>query len=382
MAEETGDNNESQDNKKAEEPQAPKKSLPARAGKKPARSRNVTALLALLVAVAAAVGSGYLYLEIEQRQSTEQNEYESLQKQQAQLRAELQTLSEFREELRSDLRQLRERQQRSDEQLKQRLDEQGQRLIDLGQKLESLGNTDRSDWLLAEAEYLLRLANQRLLMGRDIKGAAQMLASADDILVQLDDSALHAVRAAIAEELAALRTAAQFDLEGVYLRLQAAAEQAGKLELYRKADFEPQAAKDTAPADSDTPGWLAPLRDAWHKLSRYIRIENREQEFAPLLSSEQASMLRYSLQLMFEQAQMALLAGNEALYQRSLSRARDSIERYYRLDDRAGEVVAMVDELKAESVQAEVPDISKSLRLLKQYIDSVRWSAANGGERP
>ena len=41
--------------------------------------------------------------------------------------------------------------------LPQRLDSHNKRLL-------SLSSTSREDWLLAEAEYLLRLANQRLLM--------------------------------------------------------------------------------------------------------------------------------------------------------------------------------------------------------------------------
>ena len=40
----------------------------------------------------------------------------------------------------------------------------------------------REDWLLAESEYLLRLASQRLLMDRDVPSAIALIQSADDTL--------------------------------------------------------------------------------------------------------------------------------------------------------------------------------------------------------
>jgi uroporphyrin-3 C-methyltransferase len=53
--------------------------------------------------------------------------------------------------------------------------EQSSRLVsrmdDLSRKVVRLQGSDRNDWLLAEAEYLLRLANQRLLTMRDVKSA-------------------------------------------------------------------------------------------------------------------------------------------------------------------------------------------------------------------
>ncbi|TBR36406.1 hypothetical protein CBF23_015170, partial [Marinomonas agarivorans] len=60
----------------------------------------------------------------------------------------------------------------------------------LKEKLKRLENTTKEDWKLAEAEYLIRLANQRLLMEKDVIGAKNMLLNAVDILEQLDDPLL------------------------------------------------------------------------------------------------------------------------------------------------------------------------------------------------
>ena len=77
------------------------------------------------------------------------------------------------------------------------------------QRLLNMSTTNREDWLMAEAEYLLRLANQRVLIERSATSAVGLLESADAIMEQvaagLGDPELFAIRRAIAQDLAALR---------------------------------------------------------------------------------------------------------------------------------------------------------------------------------
>ena len=52
----------------------------------------------------------------------------------------------------------------------------------LREEMLALVGTTSQDWLMAEVEYLLRLANQRVLMERDPQGAIALLRAADDIV--------------------------------------------------------------------------------------------------------------------------------------------------------------------------------------------------------
>ena len=54
-------------------------------------------------------------------------------------------------------------------------------------RLRSLTSTTTDDWRLAEVEYLLRLANQRILISKDSVTALGLLATADQILLTLAD---------------------------------------------------------------------------------------------------------------------------------------------------------------------------------------------------
>jgi len=96
-----------------------------------------------------------------------------------------------------------------------------QRLDSHTERLRALAGTSRSDWLLAEARYLLRLASQRLLVENSTVAAQALLQSADDILLSIDDAELLPARSAIAAEMIALRLAKAVDRPGIYLQLSA-----------------------------------------------------------------------------------------------------------------------------------------------------------------
>jgi uroporphyrin-3 C-methyltransferase len=217
----------------------------------------------------------------------------------------------------------------------------------------------------------MRLANQRLLMGRELEGALQLLLAADEIFHELDDSALFPVRKALAENISALKTAARFDVEGLYLQLAALANEAGRLRL-----FELPQLSIVEPAAEQSETWQQRLQvglsGAMEKLSAYISYRKREQSYKPLLAPEYEQAVRQNLQLMFEQSQMALLSAKQGLYQSSLEKALDSLNNYYTLDQAATATIkAEITKLLQENIVLELPDISSAPRALKEYIETI-----------
>lgn len=332
--------------------------------RQPGRAASLLAVLALLLAVAALAVSGWM---VREDYFSQEGEDPALQA----LRQDLQSLGQQQRKLEGALESQRESlaQLRSDQQ------RQLGNLLDRSQQLEAtvdkLATVDRRDWLIAEAEYLLRLANQRLQLGRDARAAAQLLASADQVLLEMDDAGLHTVRAELAKEIATLQSVAEFDTEGLYLRLEGLGEALAGLQLFQPPRYqaEPPPAQDSNWQDRLRSGFVR----AWEKLSSYIRIRHREENFQALLGPEQEAVLRHNLQLMVEQAQMALLAERPKLYRRSLEKARDWLKDYYQLDEQADTQLAVIDELLAVPIERQMPDISASLAALKRFIDSRRW---------
>ena len=326
----------------------------------------------LLLAVAGVIGSVYHW----QSGLQQQQQLQTIQGDTAGALQRIDAQATQRRELQRQLDRQNDAALQQQRQLMQRIEALQRQVSSQQKRLLSLSTTDRADWLLAEAEYLMRLANQRLLMGKEVKGAMELLKAADDILVELDDSGLFSVRQILANDMAALRAASGTDLEGLYLQLGAAANQADQLRLLEMPQLqlaEPEALQPEALASIS---WLQRLQSgvqaAWQRLGSYIQIKPRDAIYKPLLAPEYEAAVRQNLRLMFEQAQMATLAGNQRLYEDSLAKANDWLVNYYTLDkESAAVVIAIVDELRQQQVEIPLPDISASPRALKQYLDTI-----------
>nr|WP_241263247.1 uroporphyrinogen-III C-methyltransferase [Parahaliea mediterranea] len=302
--------------------------------------------------------------------------------QQAQLRELNDTLeTELQGELREGLAEL-----------EPRLAEQAGRLRELSSQLEGIDSrvsahgeelarysaADRESWQLAEVEYLLRLANQRLIMTGDAESAQALLRSADAILRQLDDTRLHSARRAIAADLAALRAVPRLDTEGLYLRLSALAQEAGQLAIFELPEAERRLAE--APAED----WRGRLKQGYQaalqKLSDYIIIRRREVPMQALMDPQWEGLVRQNLRMLLEQSQVALLSGNARLYRESLQRARHWVAQFFESDGRAARAVdAELEQLAGETVTVALPDISRSLRALDEALARRERDAAGTG---
>ncbi len=248
-----------------------------------------------------------------------------------------------------------------------------QRQIDHNaRELLEAGNRTRTDWLLAEAEYLLRVANQRLMIEKDIRGALAALESADEVLTESDDIGVYPVRQQLAKEILALKGIADVDRTGLYLQLEAAIDS-----IYQLTDdalVNDRAPGFVAEANDDTTGnpdsFQSLMLEGWDKvkrtLSQVVVVRRLDEPVKPLLSPEQSAYARLNLQLMLEEAELAVLRGNQELYSRALTKASRAINDWY--DSSNTRIVALsqsLDELSEKNVDPELPDISRSLELLK-----------------
>ncbi|MCK7544515.1 uroporphyrinogen-III C-methyltransferase [Marinobacter bryozoorum] len=261
---------------------------------------------------------------------------------------------------------LREQQQQLGEQQRQ-IDHNARELLDTG-------NRTRTDWLLAEAEYLLRIANQRLLIEQDIRGALAALNSADDVLRETDDVGTYPVRERLAREIMALRSVTDVDRTGLYLKLEAARETVTDLTdqalIKDQAPGSDRGKSGQAQASAEEQG---PAARAWQRvtdsLANVVSVRRLDEPVKPLLSPDQSAWARLNLQLMLEQAELAVLRGHEDLYTQALEKAVTSLETWY--DGTDNRVTALRDtlaELRDQDINPELPDISQSLTLLKGRI--------------
>ena len=214
------------------------------------------------------------------------------------------------------------------------------------------------EWKLAEVEYLLRIANHRVLMERDVDAALNLLGAADDILLELDDFALYEVRAGLAEEILALSRVRGNDVQGIYLRLEAVK---GRL-VDLPEDLPEYLDRQPAEESEQTMSLWEALRA---ELSSYLRLRRFDGATKPLLAPEESVYLELNLRLMLERAQLATLRRQQVVYVQSLTAARDWLGEFLdpeNLD--VQQIVGELDLLLAVRLDRQLPDVSGSLASL------------------
>ncbi|MGL6250508.1 MAG: uroporphyrinogen-III C-methyltransferase, partial [Billgrantia desiderata] len=239
-------------------------------------------------------------------------------------------------------------------------------------------DADEREWLHAEAAYLLRLANQRLQLERDVEGAAALLRTADARLNEADNPALLSVRRAIAAELSVLDGVPRVDRTGLYLALNAQQQRLAQLPLSRELEEIPaRPGIEQAP----TGGWQDQLSRFGQELRELVVIRHHDEALEALVTPEQEAYLRQSARLILEQAQLALLKEEQELYEASLDKALAMIEGYYDTErNEVQAVIARLQELRGENIQPELPDISGSQQALAEFIERRFGSRGERGD--
>ena len=294
----------------------------------------------------------------------------------AQLATGLAQAAGERATLGDDLRQLEERLRLSEERLRLSEENRGQAQAELAAQVdERLAAADSAlterlnlitqaappserEWKLAEVEYLLRVANHRLLMEQDVATALGLLQAADGILEALDDLLLHPVRAALAGEVLALSRSEGADVQGLYLRLDALKRRLESLALarpqYRLA--EPERARNERSSVLDA------VAAEFRQLLQFRRIDTAVK---PLLAPEEAVYLELNLRLMLEQAQLAALKRDQVVFDTSLGSAQQWVHNYLALDDPAvRDTLEVLADLRQVQLDVPLPDLSASLNAL------------------
>lgn len=248
------------------------------------------------------------------------------------------------------------------------------RLSDAIKQVEAGRSTSEADWRLAEAQYLLRLANQRVLMEQRPEGALTLLRSADKVLADLDDVSLYSLRQALAQDIAKLEAVPKLDVEGTYLRLAALIEQSRELptlslEQQRQLpdmlkEITPDAVDETLQQDIQSA-----FARAMSSLESLVVIQQHDRAVEPLLSPEQGHYLRQNLQLLLEQAQLALLRQQQVIYETSLNRSIELIGRYFDAANSATQALSQaLEQLNRLQVAPKMPNINGSLDKLQQHM--------------
>jgi uroporphyrin-3 C-methyltransferase len=334
---------------------------PKQKPEKQKRSGGALAFLALLVALVALAGVGYEWWLKQQGEQAKDAQQTRLNQSQEQLADRVDSRTQALTRQIEGVASESEAQQRQIAEMQTLLQATHRQIGEVTQ-------VSRRSWMLAEAEYLLRLANQRLLMERDTGSALSLLTSADQILVTVAEPGLFEVREQLAREVAALRAVARLDVEGIFVQLAALGGQVENLALLtpERASDEPVPQVSEVVNEGEQSSGV--FSSALEHFSEMVIVRHRDEPLEPLLTPEQHYYVQQNLRLMLEQAQLALLQRKPGVYSHSLEKAQGWVKSYFQLNTNAQALLDALQDLKGVNVNPELPNISASLGLLKAYL--------------
>lgn len=222
----------------------------------------------------------------------------------------------------------------------------------------------RDAWLLAEAEYYMQIANAQLQLAKNPELAALALRMADERVVQMGNPALIDVRRAISDELTALDGMEKPDIAGATMTLASLAQVVESLPLASTA----MASGDERQTSDEQSG----LGRAWSSvksaMSDLVKVTPPDESKISLLTPDAEFFLRSNLALQLQSARLALLRGEQAVFEQSLDDTSALMSQHF--DSESAQVASAVEtlkEIRGNMVASTAPDISGSLRLLRQF---------------
>ncbi len=245
------------------------------------------------------------------------------------------------------------------------LEQQQQDLLQSTQNLYELYGRDENGWKLAEVEYLLSIAQHKLVLENDFEGAAKTLLAASDLIAGLADPGLLPVRVQISEEVAQLKTRVRPDLVGMTLLLSRLGRQISTL----KPGYQTRIVTETDQPGSPTVA-VDPERSVRQRLEDFftslVTIKSAQPKVEQLTQTLVIDVME-KLEENLKLTRWTVLERDALQYQRLMDENVSLFQEYYDLQDAANaDFFESLLKLKQSPIKPELPDISGSLRLLKQ----------------
>ena len=217
---------------------------------------------------------------------------------------------------------------------------------------------------IAEIDFLLRAASERLSLFSDPSAADLALQAADVQIEALNDPMFLSVRQRIATARQALAILPDVDRVQLTARI---------TDMQSKIPGLPFRGEVEAPPQADLPedtGWWQSFK---RTLSSLVTVRRRVPEDQSLLSLDDKDYLRQGLWLQLESARLALMRNDASVYTGSLQRVNQTVEQFFHNGSSGVQALLLeITALKQVDIAPEMPDISAPWTQLRQLRDSRR----------
>lgn len=337
---------------------------PENTEKKKAGNKTSLALSAIAIAIAIAAGIGLYGLN--KQQATRQNATTS------ELASQVAALQKAQENQKSELEGVIKQQADQLNEAKHQRETLAKQLDELQQKVAVISGSDAKTWLLAQADFLVKLAGRKLWSDQDVTTAAALLKSADASLADMNDPSLIGARRAITDDIATLSAVSQVDYDGMILKVNQLANQIDNLRLADNNDDDSPMDADSDELSSSISEWRVNLQKSWQNfMDSFITVRRRDETAVPLLAPNQDIYLRENIRSRLLVAAQAVPRHQEETWKQSLDNVSTWVRAYYDTDDATTKAfLDEVDKLSQQSITMTVPETLQSQALLEKLMQT------------
>ena len=231
-----------------------------------------------------------------------------------------------------------------------------------------------SDWLLHEAEYLIRIAARTVWLEQDTKAAIGLLEDADNRLAELNDPSYLPVRESIHQDIKSLSLMPTLETDKVVLTLMALSKQIDELPLAIEALGQTNAEETDLNLTDDIQDWQSNLAKSWQKfINDFIKVRHRTGSIEPLMSPEQQDNLKQNLSLKIQLAIWAASERKGTLYKKALEDIQQWLNDFFDMENNLNQqFFSTLVELQNKQIDFNYSNDLSSLSAIRAALKSQR----------
>ena len=323
--------------------------------------------LALLIIIAVATAAGGFYLWQQQQILIEQQQASS-----DDLKLQLR---QFKNQLDSKTSSLNQSIQNNNTTIQNLAADQKQ-LVDISQKAIEVTNRGQKGWVLAEIDYLLRIANRRLQIARDINGAIAALHGANQRIYDLGDLSLFKIRQQLSKDIGQLKALHQIDVNNTAMAIDQMIAHLSELP-FKSVEDEVKAQFKNNSETSNNQGVIENSDGSFvdsviSTVMKIGEIKVHQRSLEPASSAVQQSQQEQILRSHLLGARLAVLRYDQQQFSHDLQLSQNILHLHYKeSDNRVAQMLKDLSNFLNLNLTPDLPDITKSWRLLQTTIQTV-----------
>jgi len=230
----------------------------------------------------------------------------------------------------------------------------------INKRLTELSPRDEQQWMIAQIEYFLDMAQYRLTLTGDSQGAALLLDQASAVTAQLRSPDAQRLMQALSNDRAELKVEGQWQPEVIHAQINALISQIDELstKAYNAEDF--ASIGEQLKTES---------KNFDKVLSKFVRIQKTNESIKPLLDDTTRKQVEQHLFMLLTEAQLNLMRQNQSGFKRSLKQAEQVVtEAFDASQKQASFFLEELKRLQKVEVGREVTSLTSSQQALRNLV--------------